>query len=103
PRATTECRACARPERGCACDPAEGPVSCFRDDQALEGGDILCSEGTRYCRAGRWSGCEDVHQYVATAPPDTQRVVDPNAGKLPCSICDVKCFQVTDNLLADGG
>ena len=75
----------------------------FSDDKALEGGDVLCSEGTRFCREGKWGTCEDVHQYVASPAPDTQRVVDPNAGKPQCSICDVKCFLVTDNLLADGG
>jgi hypothetical protein len=103
PRLTTECRTCSRPERGCACAASDGPISCFLDDKGLEGGDVLCSEGTRHCRDGVWSTCEDVHQYVAAPAPDTQRVVDPNAGKLPCSICDVKCFQVVDNLLADGG
>jgi hypothetical protein len=103
PRSTTECRTCSRPERGCACSAGEGPVSCFMDDQSLEGGDVLCTEGTRHCREGVWSGCEDVHQYIAAPASDTQRVIDPNAGKLPCSICDVKCFQIVDNLLSDGG
>ncbi|HET8940106.1 MAG TPA: hypothetical protein VFN67_41980, partial [Polyangiales bacterium] len=73
------------------------------DDKPLDEGDVLCSEGTRHCRDGVWSGCEDVHQYVASQAPDTQRIIDPSAGKLPCSICDVKCFQIVDNLLSDGG
>jgi len=40
PRSTTECRSCSRPERGCECEPSAGPVSCFLDDQELEGGDM---------------------------------------------------------------
>jgi hypothetical protein len=78
----------------------DGPVSCFMDDQELEGGDVLCSEGTRHCRGGVWSSCEDVHQYVASPSRDTQRVLDPMAA---CNVCDKKCFQIVDHLLADGG
>ena len=30
-------------------------------------------------------------------------VSDPDAGRQTCSPCDLKCFKVVDNLLADGG
>jgi len=73
------------------------------DDQELEGGDVLCSEGTRRCRNGVWSGCEDVRQYIFEPSADTQRVIDPSATNTTCNVCDKKCFQVVDHLLSDGG
>src|SRR5688572_4934987 len=103
PKSTNECRSCAAPELGCSCAPGAGPVSCFLPDEALPGGDVMCREGTRFCREGVWSGCESVHSYVVAPKPETQRVIDPNAGQSTCSICDLKCFKVVDNLLADAG
>ena len=103
PKATTECRSCSQPELGCACAAGAGPSACFLPDKALPGGDVVCSEGTRFCRDGVWGGCESVHEYVVAPKPDTQRVVDPRAGQATCSVCDLKCFKVVDNLLADAG
>jgi hypothetical protein len=74
---------------------------CFLPDR-VSGDDVLCSEGTRSCRDGAWSACEDVHEYLAQGV-DTQRVVDPSAGNPTCSVCDVRCFQVVDNLNAADG
>ena len=102
PHKTNECRTCAQPELGCACADTT-PASCFLADRSLPGGDVMCSEGTRYCRAGVWSACEDVHSYVVASRADTQAIVDPTATQATCSICDLKCFKVVDNLLSDGG
>ncbi|MEY4578818.1 MAG: hypothetical protein RL701_3521, partial [Pseudomonadota bacterium] len=103
PKTTNECRSCAQPELGCACTATNTPISCFLPAADLPGGDITCREGTRYCRAGVWSGCESVHEYVLARSVDTQRVVNPDAGHGPCNECDIKCHQVVDNLLVDGG
>ncbi|MET0389887.1 MAG: lectin-like protein, partial [Polyangiales bacterium] len=103
PRITNECRSCNKPELGCACAPGSGPLSCFLPDTPLPEGDVMCREGTRYCRNEVWSGCESVHAYVVAPKPDPQRVVDPSAGQATCSVCDLKCFKVVDNLLSDGG
>ncbi|HEX2677410.1 MAG TPA: hypothetical protein VHM19_12235, partial [Polyangiales bacterium] len=94
---------CTRPETGCACAPDSAPEPCFEPDQAGEDGAVLCREGTRSCEAGRWSECRDVRTYRASAA-QRAALVDPNSAPKNCSICDVRCFEVTDPLLAaDGG
>jgi hypothetical protein len=95
---TTECRACARPEVGCACDEQSEPEACFLGDQPLGDGRVMCTEGTRFCRGGAWSQCEDVHTYVVTPDPSLAALVNTDAAPENCSICDVKCFKVRDPL-----
>ena len=63
----------------------------------------MCTEGTRFCREGEWSRCEDPHSYVVTPDPSLAALVNPDASPVTCSICDVTCFKVTDPLtLTDG-
>lgn len=77
--------------------------SCFLPDQRDPAGVTMCTEGTRECRAGAWSACENTQKYPLTQLPDTQRLVDPSAGNPTCSLCDISCFQVIDTLSqADG-
>src|SRR5262245_32950145 len=61
---TNECLKCAHNEAGCACAAGQQPVACFLRDELLGDGTVMCREGTRSCRNGKWSGCEDVHAYV---------------------------------------
>jgi hypothetical protein len=102
-RITRQCRTCTgRSEEGCPC--AEAAVeSCFLPDTQLPDNRVMCSEGTRTCRHGGWSSCENAHQYVARVTPDTQQLIDADAGTPTCSICDVLCFKAIDNLLSDSG
>jgi hypothetical protein len=102
-RITRQCRTCTgRAEEGCPC--AEAAVeSCFLPDTQLPDDKVMCSEGTRTCRHGAWSGCENAYQYLARVTPDTQQLIDADAGTPTCSVCDVLCFKAIDNLLSDAG
>ena len=88
PNSTNECRDCVYPERGCSCNDGQAPISCFLPDKELEGGNVMCSEGSRYCRDGLWSGCEGVHEYVVTPEQGATLLVNPDAAPENCSICD---------------
>ena len=103
-RSTNECRTCAHPELGCPCATGQQPISCFGRDEALIDGNMMCHEGTRSCRDGVWSACEDMHGYVVTPDRTVSALINPDAAPLNCSICDRNCFKITDPLLeADGG
>lgn len=67
PDVTDECRRCAQPNENCACAPGTMPLMCTPPDIRVDGGVLVCSEGTRYCRDGRWSECEIIGQYVFKA------------------------------------
>jgi len=104
PSSTNECRACSHPEIGCACKEGQEPLPCFGQDEALLDGNIMCHEGTRFCRDQHWSACEDVHGYVIVPDRTLNALINPDAAPVNCSKCDVKCFKVSDPLLAsDGG
>lgn len=64
PEVTDECRKCARVREGCKCTPGTEPLKCDPPDIKTEGGILVCSEGTRYCRDGSWSDCEIIGDYV---------------------------------------
>src|SRR5262245_20116310 len=55
PSVTDECRRCAQPTEGCACTPGTVPTKCDPPTIRVDGGVLVCSEGTRYCRDGHWS------------------------------------------------
>src|SRR5262245_8233376 len=90
PASTNECRECLFPELGCACDPAQEPISCFLKDLPTPEGNVMCREGTRYCRAGLWSTCEDVHSYEVTPDPTLTSLINPDASPENCSLCLAK-------------
>ncbi|HKP59924.1 MAG TPA: C-type lectin domain-containing protein [Polyangiales bacterium] len=102
PKITHECRNCAQPDHGCPCEEEGAAQSCFLPARDLPEGKLMCSEGTRTCRSGVWSGCESVHEYVMEKP-QTQGITVPSAGRETCDGCDLKCFRVVDNLLTEGG
>jgi hypothetical protein len=90
-------------EQGCACAPGSPSESCFLPDTWLEHDQVMCSEGTRTCRGGVWSGCENTHEYLFRSTVDTQRIINPTAFAPTCSICDPRCFKAIDNLRAADG
>jgi hypothetical protein len=64
PNVTDICRRCAQPRLGCPCKAGTEPMQCDPPDMKVEGGTLVCSEGTRYCRDGFYSDCEIIGQYV---------------------------------------
>lgn len=71
PAVTNQCRRCAaRILEDCPCTEGTEPTSCTPPVKVVDGGVLVCEEGTRYCRAGRWGGCETIGQYnfVADSP-----------------------------------
>ena len=63
PKVHSGCLHCAEPNEGCACTPGTKPAACFVDKTRSEDGGVMCHEGTRYCREGKWSGCESVFSF----------------------------------------
>src|SRR5882672_132524 len=49
------CLRCAQPNLGCDCARGTSPVQCFGDKTQSPEGVVMCNEGTRFCRDGRWS------------------------------------------------
>lgn len=68
PNKTDECRRCALPNENCPCKPGTEQQRCDPPPQKVDGGTLVCSEGTRYCREGYWSSCEVIIQYVRFVP-----------------------------------
>jgi hypothetical protein len=56
-----------KPGEGCACAEGSAPVQCTLPYELTRAGSLLCKEGNRYCRDGKWTGCEGVGSF--TAPP----------------------------------
>ena len=57
PNIHTGCTACATPEEGCTCPEGSEPVTCHLPAETGSSGTLICRDGTRYCRDGRWSAC----------------------------------------------
>ena len=105
PKMTTQCHAgCSqRREQGCPCRDEGAATSCFITGEALPDDKLMCTEGTRVCRAGLWSGCENTHDYVVAKQTDQQAIIAPTGGDTTCNKCDVLCFRAIDSLkFADG-
>jgi len=104
PELHTGCLRCATPNQGCDCARGTRPTDCFLDTTTSDDGTVMCHEGTRYCRDGRWSGCESVFSYPKPERPPTNALINPDAGPLQCNDCNVRCFRIVDNLdPVDGG
>lgn len=98
------CPDCDAPDEGCACAPGAAPLTCFLDKTVPAEGVVMCHEGTRYCREGAWSGCEDVHSYEMPESVRATALIKPDAGPVNCNDCNVKCFVIRDLLdPVDGG
>ncbi|MET0384582.1 MAG: hypothetical protein ABW321_01420 [Polyangiales bacterium] len=67
PDITDECRRCLVPTKNCRCTPGTPQVSCEPPVKHVDGGTLVCAEGTRYCRDGFWGDCETIGQYVFVA------------------------------------
>lgn len=67
PNITDECRRCAQVNENCPCKPGSPQQRCDPPPQKVDGGQLVCSEGTRYCREGYWSACEIIGDYVFVA------------------------------------
>jgi hypothetical protein len=48
---------CAEPDTGCSCLPGTAPIPCQLPRGAMRADSILCEDGERYCRDGRWTRC----------------------------------------------
>jgi hypothetical protein len=68
PLVTDLCYRCADIEKDCPCEPGTEPVTCKPEDEKVEGGLIVCSEGTYWCRDGAWSDCERIAMYTMFIP-----------------------------------
>jgi hypothetical protein len=68
PMQTDECRRCRVPTEGCACAAGTKPMSCVPKNMrtTINGvsGTIVCTEGYRYCRDGKYSDCEIIQMYA---------------------------------------
>lgn len=68
PAITTQCVQCLRGiVEGCPCVEGTQSVSCTPPKRPVTGGNLVCEDGTRYCRNGLWGGCETIGQYVFVA------------------------------------
>ncbi|HEY2734497.1 MAG TPA: hypothetical protein VGI70_10965 [Polyangiales bacterium] len=69
PTVTDECLRCNSPSKSCPCTPGTKSVACTPPPVRVEGGELVCHEGSRYCRDGAWGDCETIGQYVFVADP----------------------------------
>ena len=52
--------ACTYPDEGCPCAEGDGPVECIVNPPIMQGAQVMCQHGSRVCRAGLWSACENI-------------------------------------------
>lgn len=100
------CLRCATPAEGCTCAEGTAPTQCFLEPTENDDGEVMCHEGTRYCRAGKWSGCESVMTYTAPNALEgaSAELIRQDAGLTRCNDCNVLCYRITDTLdPVDGG
>jgi len=64
PAVTDACYRCAEPNDGCPCERGTRPIFCMPDSIHVDGGVLVCSEGSRYCRDGTWSACEAIGEFT---------------------------------------
>jgi hypothetical protein len=98
------CHACRTPEQGCSCD-AQPPLECRLPHALDPSGALLCREGTRYCRDGRWSACEGVASFLvpAAGAVSHRALIDRDAAPVVCDPCNPDCYRVEDPLLTSPG
>jgi hypothetical protein len=64
---TDECRRCLTTTKDCPCRPGTVAQRCVPPVMRVDGGILVCAEGSRYCRDGYWSDCETIGEYVFQA------------------------------------
>ena len=67
PKVTDGCRRCLQVAKDCPCVAGTQQQRCTPPVVHVDGGVLVCQEGTRYCRDGFWSACETIGQYVFVA------------------------------------
>ena len=67
PTITDQCRRCASPTKDCPCMPGTAAIRCDPPVQHVDGGILVCSEGSRYCLDGYWGDCKTIGDYVFVA------------------------------------
>jgi hypothetical protein len=92
------CFACGRPAEGCACEDDTPPVDCTLPKEITANGGLLCKTGTRYCRDGKWSGCEGIKSFEAPPPSHllNTAVIDSDAAAEKCDFCHPDCYRLDD-------
>jgi hypothetical protein len=68
PSVTVECRRCLITGPDCPCQPGTMNMRCNPPPEKVQGGTIVCTEGTRYCRDGVWGACETIAEYTSFIP-----------------------------------
>ncbi|MFN9809676.1 MAG: LamG-like jellyroll fold domain-containing protein [Deltaproteobacteria bacterium] len=89
-------RSCALADEGCPCGDEGEERECWPD--AVERGGVrVCLVGTRTCRGGSWSACEEVRELT---DENGVGVVIAAASEDPvqCSNCDPLCFNAVDTI-----
>ena len=64
PRITDECRRCLTHSKDCPCKAGTAAEKCTPPTIKVDGGVLVCAEGTRYCRDSYWGDCETIGEYV---------------------------------------
>lgn len=64
PRITDECRRCLAVTKDCPCKAGTAAQKCTPPTIKVDGGVLVCTEGTRYCRDSYWGDCETIGEYV---------------------------------------
>jgi hypothetical protein len=104
PEVTNQCFRCAHIAQGCPCEPGQPAIPCFLEPIQTEEGQVVCNEGTRFCREGVWSDCESIRSFIALESDQSTALVDPEAGVPQCNRCNPNCYRVSDSLdSVDGG
>lgn len=104
----TSCGACGSPSEGCACEPGTAAVDCTLPYSVTASGSLLCRNGTRYCRDGKWTACEGLASFeVAGALASSakwQGLLDTDAS-VACDPCMPDCYTVRDplDIIGDDG
>jgi hypothetical protein len=89
-------RSCVSPEQGCPCDDEGEAIECWPD--ALERDGVrVCMVGTRTCRSGAWSACENVRE-LTDANGLGVVVAAASDDPFTCSSCEPRCFRAVDTI-----
>ncbi len=95
PSSTNECRNCASPETGCACDGSVLEETCYLDPVDV-GGRSMCHSGTRFCRDGAWTSCLQLERYELSGNLAGAASAALVTGPVPCNPCNPSCYSTTD-------
>jgi hypothetical protein len=95
PASTNECRNCATPDTGCACDGSVPEQTCYLDPVDVDGV-AMCHSGTRFCRDGAWTSCLQLERFPLPGNRSGASSAALVTGPVPCNLCNPSCFSTTD-------